>query len=860
MKCGCSNPYTSCENPSRSAECDDAGDTGATCVSGSWPSYSCSCTQGFHEEGGVCVDTNACSAHLTQSGIDKCKVAGDSGASCRDLSAPQIGIACDCSTGFVDVGGVCTEQQCSPINLEPNVISTTSCESLTTVSKPSCSLACEAGYHGNNEDARAICPPDSLSGTVPSTSFSCIENECDIFSFLNILGAERASAVEGDPTHNHACTDGLTLTAIGRPSCDLRCKEGYTLQSGTPQATCSIDGGLSSSDINCVENVCSEYAMPPGIRGDMNSTDPCVQNISLSAVTNPSCMLECDEGYEIDSGVSMLFCDIEGGSPRTNLVCRQVDASYFSSDEEMWMYAGGASLTAVVFFLCILCVVCCCMHRRAKKSGRKIDELQSIVAHRDKDLESKLRDIELMARAWQINFEDVEIVDDAPIASGAFGSVWRATYRNAPVALKKMRLTEDVDLMNENEIRFLQRVNHPRVLKFIGCGTMHDDNLFCVLEWMSDGSLSDFLKRAAEHDAAPSWGTRLRLLGDCVEGMVYLHENIDSIHRDLKSANLLLAEEKGVLRAKVADFGMSKMTTTSRAIEDDRDTCAIDVVLNADEQGSTRGMSVCSNSSSSGSLPYSSPSSSLQLTMTSGCGTPVYMAPEIWRSIKENSTKLTKKIDCYSFAIIMWETLELKQPWSFAEYSYQIADFVEKGVRPAVSLPRHHSDLEGNFPPPSFYNLLSECWDDDISMRPSFIDIRRRIQRTWNKPSGAPASVSLRMLFPKTASSDNGRASKRSELTPVYQSKFGTNAAGKKWWQEDARHSSSLNEPPAFSEASRKTTAAAAAAATKKVRPRPPVPKKKSERRTKRKAPAAPPKRNSGLGKAPAPPPKPFSK
>ena len=63
--------------------------------------------------------------------------------------------------------------------------------------------------------------------------------------------------------------------------------------------------------------------------------------------------------------------------------------------------------------------------------------------------------------------------------------------------------------------------------------------------------------------------------------------------------------------------------------------------------------------------------------MTAGVGTPTHIAPEVWKTMTSHRTKLSKKMDVYSFGIIMWETLELKKPWTFAKFSYQIAEWVE---------------------------------------------------------------------------------------------------------------------------------------------------------------------------------------
>ncbi|KAK9114364.1 hypothetical protein Syun_021161 [Stephania yunnanensis] len=76
-----------------------------------------------------------------------------------------------------------------------------------------------------------------------------------------------------------------------------------------------------------------------------------------------------------------------------------------------------------------------------------------------------------------------------------------------------------------------------------------------IYEYMSNGSLASLLYD--EGRAVLSWDERLQIALDVTHGIEYLHEGAvpPIIHRDLKSANILLDKS---MMAKVADFGLSR--------------------------------------------------------------------------------------------------------------------------------------------------------------------------------------------------------------------------------------------------------------------------------------------------------------
>jgi len=128
--------------------------------------------------------------------------------------------------------------------------------------------------------------------------------------------------------------------------------------------------------------------------------------------------------------------------------------------------------------------------------------------------------------------------------------------------------------------------------------------VFCIItEYLAGGSLGKFLHHQ-QPDILPQ-KLVLKLALDIARGMQYLHSQ-GILHRDLKSENLLLGEDMCV---KVADFGISCLES---------------------QCGSAKGFT----------------------------GTYRWMAPEM---IKEKHH--TKKVDVYSFGIVLWELLTGKTPF-----------------------------------------------------------------------------------------------------------------------------------------------------------------------------------------------------
>jgi len=94
--------------------------------------------------------------------------------------------------------------------------------------------------------------------------------------------------------------------------------------------------------------------------------------------------------------------------------------------------------------------------------------------------------------------------------------------------------------------------------------------------------------------------------------------------------------------------------------------------------------------------------------LTGFTGTIRYMPPEVAQSQRYNST-----VDVYSFSILLWEMLSLKQP--FADFTCRMHNqlVVMRNVRPVVP------DIWGS----RINNLLTNCWSPVLNKRMPFEDI-----------------------------------------------------------------------------------------------------------------------------------------
>ncbi|KAF7140502.1 hypothetical protein RHSIM_Rhsim06G0165900 [Rhododendron simsii] len=139
------------------------------------------------------------------------------------------------------------------------------------------------------------------------------------------------------------------------------------------------------------------------------------------------------------------------------------------------------------------------------------------------------------------------------IGQGGFGAVYYAELRGEKAAIKKMAMQASREFLAE--LKVLAHVHHLNLVRLIGYCV--EGALFLVYEYIENGNLSEHL-RGSGNEPLP-WSTRVQIALDSARGLEYIHEHTVPvyIHRDIKSANILIDKN---FRGKVADFGLAKLT------------------------------------------------------------------------------------------------------------------------------------------------------------------------------------------------------------------------------------------------------------------------------------------------------------
>lgn len=276
----------------------------------------------------------------------------------------------------------------------------------------------------------------------------------------------------------------------------------------------------------------------------------------------------------------------------------------------------------------------------------------------------------------------------APVASGAFGTVYQARHQYLAERIVAIKILHWHRIVPEEARRFLQeahileKLSHPYVLNLLDAG-FHENQLpYLITAYASGGSLRQYLRHLNQR---VSWETAIQILSQIGQALQYIHKQ-GIIHRDLKPANILLNEQGEAL---LADFGIASILLTSSAKQ------------------------------------------------TQVIGTSSYMAPEQFRG------QVSPQSDQYALACIAYELLTGRPP-------FYAPDFIAMGYLHVHEPPIPLRHLNGNIAPHLEQAVLRALSKDRANRFPdaaSFIDaLQSAVPPTLNIPAPTPSPS---QTFPK---------------------------------------------------------------------------------------------------------------
>jgi len=152
------------------------------------------------------------------------------------------------------------------------------------------------------------------------------------------------------------------------------------------------------------------------------------------------------------------------------------------------------------------------------------------------------------------------------IGAGGMSVVYRARHMQIGklVAIKMLHshlLADETSLQRlQIEARAASSINHPNIVSVHDFGVSEDNQPYLVMDYV----VGDTLQKVLDNRGKLKPNLCIQIGLDVCDALTALQSH-NIVHRDLKPSNIILVDEKGVLVAKLLDFGIAQILSTGES-------------------------------------------------------------------------------------------------------------------------------------------------------------------------------------------------------------------------------------------------------------------------------------------------------